>query len=151
MARPAGAAGRVPLILLDTNVLSAMMRAADEPAVERWLDAQPTDSVWTTTVTLFEIRFGLALLARGRRRDRLEAAFAGAIDEVLDGRVLAFDRTAAEAAAAVAAERQRLGRPIEIRDVQIAGIALARKATLATRNIRHFEGIGVPLVDPWSP
>ena len=99
---------------------------------------------------MFEIRFGLALLARGRRRDRLEAAFAGAIDEVLDGRVLAFDRTAAEAAAAVAAERQRLGRPIEIRDVQIAGIALARKATLATRNVGHFEGIGVPLVDPWS-
>ena len=99
---------------------------------------------------MFEIRFGLALLARGRRRDRLEAAFTGAIDEVLDGRVLAFDRTAAEAAAAVAAERQRLGRPIEIRDVQIAGIALARKATLATRNTRHFEGIGVPLVDPWS-
>ena len=138
------------MILLDTNVLSAMMRAADEPMVERWLDAQPTDSVWTTTVTVFEIRFGLSLLARGRRRDQLEAAFAGAIDEVLDGRVLAFDRPAAETAAAIAAERQRIGRPIEIRDVQIAGIAIARKATLATRNTRHFDGIGMQLVDPWS-
>lgn len=138
------------MILLDTNVLSALMRAADEPTVERWLDAQPTDSVWTTTITLFEIRFGLALLAPGRRRDCLEAAFADAIDEILDGRVLTFDRTAAEAAGSVAAERQRLGRPVEIRDVQIAGIALARRATLATRNTRHFEGLGVPLVDPWS-
>jgi len=139
------------VILLDTNVLSAMMRAADEPNVERWFDAQPPDSVWTTTITIFEIRFGLTLLARGRRRDRLEAAFARAIDEVLDGRVLPFDRPAAETAAALAAERQRSGRPIEIRDVQIAGIAKARRATLATRNIRHFEGLGIGLVDPWAP
>jgi predicted nucleic acid-binding protein len=138
------------MILLDTNVLSTVMRAADEPAVERWFDAQPAESVWTTAVTMFEIRFGLALLARGRRRARLEAAFARAIDDVLGGRVLSFDRGAAESAAAIAAERQRVGRPIDIRDVQIAGIAAARKATLATRNVRHFEGLGVALVDPWN-
>jgi toxin FitB len=138
------------VILLDTNVLSAVMRTADEPNVERWLDAQPPDSVWTTTVTMFEIRFGLVLLARGRRRERLEAAFARAIDEILDGRVLPFDRPAAETAAALAAERRRSGRPIEIRDVQIAGIAKARRATLATRNTRHFEALGIQLVDPWA-
>jgi hypothetical protein len=138
------------VILLDTNVLSAMMRAAVEPAVERWLDAQPADSVWTTSVTVFEIRFGLRLLAPGRRRDRLETAFRSAIDDVLGGRVVSFDRTAAEAAGVLAAERQRSGRPIEIRDVQIAGIAGARRATLATRNTRHFEGLGLAIVDPWT-
>ena len=127
-----------------------MMRAADEPAVESWLDAQPPESVWTTTITVFEIRFGLTLLARGRRRARFEAAFERAIDDVLGGRVLAFDRTAAEAAAAIAAERRRIGRPVDIRDVQIAGIAAARKATLATRNTRHFEGLGIALVNPWK-
>jgi hypothetical protein len=138
------------VILLDTNVLSAMMRAASEPAVERWLDAQPAESVWTTSITVFEIRFGLKLLAPGRRLDQLDMAFRRAIDEVLGGRVVAFDTTAAEIAAAIAAERQQRGRTIEIRDVQIAGIAKARKATLATRNTRHFDDLGIALVDPWT-
>ena len=149
MAGLSGQAGRFLVILLDTNVLSAMMRAANEPAVERWLDAQPPESVWTTAITLFEVRFGLTILAPGRRRDRLEAAFRLAIDDVLEGRVLPFDRSAAEATAAIAAERRQAGRPVEIRDLQIAGIARARKATLATRNGRHFEGLGIALVDPW--
>ena len=94
------------MMLLDTNVLSAVMRISVEPAVERWFDAQSPESVWTTTITVFEIRFGLALLAPGRRRDRLYGAFDRAIDEILSGRVLPFDRTAAETAAAIAA-RQR--------------------------------------------
>src|SRR5438552_17849779 len=89
------------MILVDTNVLSAMMRVAVEPAVERWFDAQPPESVWTTTITIFEIRFGLALRAPGRRRDRLYDAFDRAIDLILGGRVLPFDRTAAETAAAI--------------------------------------------------
>lgn len=138
------------MIVLDTNVLSAMMRRAEEPSVERWLDEQPIPSVWTTTVTVFEIRFGIELLPPSRRRDLLDAAFARAVDEVLDGRVLPFDRLAAQAAGTIAARRQRKGRPVEIRDVQIAGIALARKATLATRNIRHFTDLDVPVIDPWS-
>jgi hypothetical protein len=138
------------VILLDTNVLSAMMRAAGEPAVERWFDAQPAESVWTTSITVFEIRFGLKLLAPGRRLEQLDMAFRRAIDEVLGGRVLAFDTTAAEIAAAIAAERQQRGRTIEIRDVQIAGIAKVRRATLATRNTRHFEDLGITLVDPWT-
>lgn len=150
MARPSGGAGPVPMILLDTNVLSALMRIADEPAVERWLDTQPPESIWTTTVTIFEIRFGLALLAPGRRRDRLCDAFAQAIDDILGGRVLPFDRTAAENAAAIAAQQQQIGRSIEIRDVQIAGVTAARKATLATRNTRHFRNLGIALVDPWQ-
>ncbi len=138
------------MILLDTNVLSAMMRAVVEPAVERWFDEQPPESVWTTSITVFEIQFGLKLLAPGRRLDQLEMAFRRAIDEVLGGRVVAFDTTAAETAAAIAAEQQQRGRTIEIRDVQIAGIAKVRRATLATRNTRHFEDLGITLVDPWT-
>ena len=143
-------AGQILMIVVDTNVLSATMRVAVEPAVERWLDAQPPEAIWTTTITIFEIRFGLALLAPGRRRDRLFAAFDRAIDEILDGRVLPFDRTAAETVAAIAAGQRQIGRSVEIRDVQIAGIAAARKATLATRNTRHFADLGITLVDPWQ-
>ena len=149
MARSTGDAGYVLMILVDTNVLSAMMRVAVEPAVERWFDSQPSDSVWTTTVTIFEIRFGVAVLAPGRRRDRLYDAFDRAINDILAGRVLPFDRTAAETAAAIAARQRQSGRAVEIRDVQIAAIAAARKATLATRNTRHFENLGIVLVDPW--
>jgi hypothetical protein len=150
MARSTGKAGRILMMLVDTNVLSAMMRIAVEPAVERWFDAQPRESVWTTTITVFEIRFGLAILAPGRRRDRLHDAFDIAIDDILGGRVLPFDRTAADTAAALAAKQRQTGRPVEIRDIQIAGIAAARKATLATRNTRHFENLGIVLVDPWQ-
>lgn len=137
------------MILLDTNVLSAVMRATAEPPVEQWLDTLSPESVWTTTITLFEVRFGLMLMADGRRRSLLETAFSTAIDDVLEGRVLSFDHAAAEAAAAMAARCRRAGRTIEIRDVQIAGIAAARRAMLATRNIRHFESLGITLVNPW--
>lgn len=138
------------MILLDTNVLSALMQREPEARVVAWLDAQPPESVWTTSVTVFEVRFGLELLAAGRRRRFLEEAFAKAIEEDFENRVAVFDPSAAEAAGRMAAERRRAGRPVEIRDVQIAGIAAARKATLATRNLRHFEGFGLELVNPWS-
>jgi predicted nucleic acid-binding protein len=138
------------VILLDTNVISALMQATPEPAVLRWLDAQPVESVWTTTITVFEVHFGLALLPSGRRRQSLEAAFDRAMTVVLGGRVLAFDRQVATAAGAMAAEGQRHGRTADVRDVQIAGIAAVRRATLATRNIRHFDHLGIVLVDPWS-
>lgn len=138
------------MILLDTSVLSALMRREADPVVVAWLDDLPPESIWTTAISVFEIRFGLAILARGGRRRRLEDAFTKALEEDFDGRVLAFDQAAAEAAAAIAAEQRRAGRPVEIRDVEIAGIAAARKATLATRNTRHFEGTGIVLIDPWS-
>jgi toxin FitB len=138
------------LILLDTNVISALMRRDPEPRVVAWLDGLPPESVWTTSVTVFEIRFGLELLAEGRRRRALEEAFARALAEDFEGRVLPFDTLAADAAGRIAADRRRAGRPVEIRDLQIAGIAAARKASLATRNLRHFEGLGLALLDPWS-
>ncbi len=137
------------MILLDTNVISALMQRQPEPAVVAWLDSQPPESIWTTSVTLFEIRFGLELLATGRRRRSLEEAFGKMIEEDFEGRVVPFDESAAHAAGRIAAERRRSGRSIEIRDVQIAGIAVARKAAIATRNTRHFEGLGPVLIDPW--
>lgn len=138
------------MILLDTNVISALMRRDPDPIVVAWLDRLPPESVWTTSITVFEVRLGLELLADGQRRRVLEEAFAKALEEDFESRVLPFDQTAAQAAGRIAAERRRAGRTVEIRDVQIAGIAAARKATLATRNRRHFEGLGLVLVDPWS-
>ncbi len=138
------------MILLDTNVLSALMRREPEARVVAWLDAQPPESIWTTSITVFEVRLGLELLVAGRRRRLLEEAFAKALEEDFENRVVVFDQPAAEAAGRIGAERRRAGRPVEFRDVQIAGIATARKATLATRNLRHFEGLGLELVDPWS-
>jgi hypothetical protein len=137
------------VILLDTNVISALMQQTPHGAVVEWLDAQPSESVWTTSVSVFEVRFGLELLAKGRRRRALEDAFSQALSEDFAGRVVPFDEAAAECAAAMAAQRRRDGRVVEIRDVQIAGIATARRATIATRNTRHFEGLGLALVDPW--
>lgn len=138
------------MILLDTNVLSALMRQEADPVAVAWLDAQPPESIWTTAITVFEIRFGLDILAKGRKRNALVEAFARALAEDIDGRVLAFDQAAADAAATIAARQRDAGRPVEIRDVQIAGIAAARKATLATRNTRHFAGTGIILIDPWA-
>jgi toxin FitB len=138
------------VILLDTNVLSALMQPQPDAKVVAWLDSLPPESIWTTTITVFEVRLGLELLEAGRRRRYLEEAFSKVLEEDIEGRVLPFDAPAAQAAGCLVAERRRAGRPIEIRDAQIAGIAVARKAALATRNVRHFEGLGLALVDPWS-
>ena len=138
------------MIILDTNVLSALMRKAPEAPVVAWLDRQLADSVWITSITLFEVRLGLALLPKGRRQQTLQAAFAKLLKDDLEDRVLDFDSAAATEAASLAAERQKAGRPVDMRDTQIAGIALARRATLATRNMRHFRGLKVPVVDPWA-
>ena len=138
------------MIILDTNVLSALMRQVPEAPVVAWLDRQPTESIWITSITLFEARLGLALLPKGRRQQTLEAAFARLLEEDLENRVLDFDSAAATEAASLAAQRQKTGRTIDMRDTQIAGIALARRATLATRNARHFENLNVPVVDPWE-
>ncbi len=138
------------MIVLDTNVLSALMRQEPELPVVAWLDRQPAESVWITSITLFEARLGLALLPKGRRQRDLEAAFASLLQEDLENRVLDFDGAAATEAALLAARRQKAGRPVDMRDTQIAGIALARRATLATCNVRHFQDLNVPIVDPWN-
>ena len=137
------------MIVLDTNVLSALMRTNPEAVVVEWLDRQPADSVWLTSITVFEARFSLALLPKGRRRRSLERAFDRVLTEDLQSRVLNLDEMAAVTAAQLAAERQRAGRSVDLRDTLIAAIAQARRATIATRNTRHFEGLDVPVVDPW--
>ena len=136
------------MIILDTNVLGALMRPTPDTAVVRWLDRQPAESIWITSITLFEARFGLALLPSGRRQ-RLESEFDRLLHEDLENRVLDFDGAAATEAATLAAVRQKSGRPVDMRDTQIAGIALARHATLATRNVRHFADLELLIVDPW--
>src|SRR6266566_8863017 len=137
------------MIILDTNVLSALMRAVPDGRVVAWLDRQPAESVWIASITLFEAYLGLALLPSGRRRRTVEAAFARLLQEDLENRVLDFDSAAAAEAASLAAARQKSGRPVDMRDTQIAGIALARHATLATRNVRHFADLEISIVDPW--
>jgi toxin FitB len=138
------------VIVIDTNVLSALMRQTPDLPVVEWLDRQPAESVWITSITLFEARFGLALLPKGRRRQTLEASFGKLMVEDLEGRVLDFDSPAAEAAAILAAERQRDGHPIDMRDTQIAGIVLTRRAKIATRNVRHFSDLNVEVINPWE-
>lgn len=138
------------MIILDTNVLSALMRVRPEAVVVNWLDRQSANSIWITTITLFETRLGLSLLPDGQRHQALEMAFARLLEAELKNRVLPLDSAAATHAAALAAARQQAGRPVDIRDTLIAGIALTRRATLATRNRRHFEGLTVPVVNPWE-
>ena len=138
------------MIILDTNVISALMHVPPDPAVVAWLDQQPALSVWTTAITVFEVRLGLSLLPLGRRRERLEGEFAQVVMTDLDGRILPFDEAAAREAGDLAARRQQRGVNIDTRDTQIAGIVLAHRATPATRNRRHFADLGLPPVDPWS-
>jgi toxin FitB len=137
------------MVILDTDVLSALMLSEPDEAAASWLDRQVRTSVWTTSVTIFEIRYGLEIMPTGRRRAGLEIGFARLLRDKLEDRVLVFDEAAAEAAAALTGRRHRAGRPRELRDSMIAGIALAQRATLATRNVRHFDDLGVSVVDPW--
>ena len=138
------------MIILDTNVISALMREEPEERVVTWLDQQPAQSVWITSVTLFEARLGIALLPKGKRQRALEAAFGRLVQEDLENRIADFDATAAHEAATLAATRQKAGRHVDLRDTQIAAIAVTRRATLATRNIKHFHGLRIPVVDPWK-
>ncbi len=138
------------MIILDTNVLSALMQTKADPQVIEWLDTVPSESVWITSVTLFEARFGLALLPEGKRRNTLISQFNQVVEKDLQGRTLLFDQVAAEQAALLAAYRRKAGYTVNMRDTFIAGIALARKATVATRNIRHFNDLKVEVVNPWD-
>jgi predicted nucleic acid-binding protein len=138
------------MIILDTNVVSALMQEAVDTIVLHWLDRQPRTSIWTSVITVLEVRFGLEIMPQGRRRSARNEAFERLINEKLERRVVPFDAAAAEETAALMSARQRRGEPRELRDSMIAGIALARRATLATRNVRHFDDTGIDLVDPWA-
>jgi hypothetical protein len=137
------------MILLDTNVLSELMLPEVEPAVVSWLNRQPRLSVWISAVTIFEVRLGLQSKAGGKQRDYLSAAFEQVRTRLIENRVLAFDTEAAIEAANLMAARNKRGFNVDLRDTMIAGIALSRRATLATRNTRHFDDLQVPVVNPW--
>ncbi len=138
------------MLVLDTNVISELMKAEPDPAVIAWLDAQASDSVWTTSISVFEISFGLNSLPDGKRKRGLQEAFEAMLAEELEHHVLDFDQAAADRAGEISAKLHGLGRPVEIRDVQIAGIVSVRHAVLATRNLKHFRDTGISLVDPWG-
>lgn len=138
------------MIVLDTNVLSEMLKGQPSAQVAAWLAGQPPASIFTTTVTQAEILYGLKLLPQGQRRTLLEAAIRLIFDEDLAGKILPFDGSAADAYSNIAADRKRAGRPISQFDAQIAGIALSRGAAIATRNVADFHGAGVEIINPWS-
>lgn len=137
------------MIILDTNVLSELIRGVPDPAVLAWLDALPGAEVSTTAITAAELLYGVARLPEGRRRTALTEAVRAMLAEDFAGRVEPFDGVAATHYAAVVTGRERLGRPIDAADAQIAAICRARSAVLATRNTKDFAETGVELINPW--
>lgn len=138
------------MIVLDTNVLSEAMRPKPDASVARWLEAAPPASLFTTAISEAELLHGAGLLAAGRRRQALEQALRQLFASDFAGRVLAFDAAAAQAFAAIAVARRRAGRPIATLDAQIAAIARAHGAAVATRNLADFDGCGVEVINPWA-
>ena len=138
------------MILLDTDVVSEFMRIRPERSVVQWLDRQPPSSIWITSITLMEIRYGLQSMPRGHRQETMAKTFELLLDERLDRRVASFDNEAAQHAANLMTARKAKGRLGEVKDTLIAGIALATRATLATRNTAHFADLSVRVVNPWE-
>jgi predicted nucleic acid-binding protein len=138
------------MIILDTNVLSELMKPSPSARVVAWIEAQPAHSLFTTSITQSEILYGVMMLPAGRRRQALEAAADAVFRKDFAGRVLSFGSDAALPYARIAVDRRRTGRPISQSDAQIAAIALCTGATVVTRNVTDFENCGVDLVNPWE-
>ena len=138
------------MILLDTNVLSELMRADPNPHVEQWLGSQPDASIFTSAITEAELRYGAALLPSGKRRSALTAEIEAMLRDDFGGRILPFDSLAAQVFAVLASERRQTGKPISQADAQIAAVARSRGAALATRNASDFEGCGIEVINPWG-
>ena len=138
------------MIILDTNVISEAMRPAPEPNVSRWLDVQSAGALYLTTITIAEVRFGLGVLPRGRRRHALEDGFQRILAEGFQGRLLPFDEPAADEYGGLMSRTRAIGRPMSVLDGQIAAIARAHGFAIATRNARDFEESGVRLLNPFA-
>jgi toxin FitB len=139
------------VILLDTNVLSELIRPEPDEGVMKWLDSLDTAAVATTAITAAELLHGVARLPAGRRKEQLGEAISEILDEDFEGRVEPFDAPAATHCADLLSDRETAGRPISTADAQIAAICRKLEATLATRNTSDFEDTGIDLVDPWQP
>ena len=138
------------MIVLDSNVISELMRPVPSPVVVSWLDQQPAHSIWTTSISIFEIHMGLCLLPKCKKREKLEKIFAEVLHDDLCGRVLDFDTNTATESSRIASRLQAEGKPTDMRDLFIAGTVSARNAVLATRNIKHFIHTGINIVNPWD-
>ncbi len=136
-------------MVLDTNVVSELMRPAPNAAVLAWLNNQPADTLWLNSVVVSELLYGIARLPDGKRRAQMAQTVRSMLDEDFSGRVLPFDLEAAVVYADLVAMRERQGLPMDVADAQIAAICLAHGAALATRNTKHFEGLGLTLMNPW--
>jgi len=138
------------MIILDTNVLSELMRANPDENVLAWLDSQNSQDLYTTAITVAELLYGVARLAHGRRKTALRGAIESMLDGEMAGKILPFDGNSARQYAMLVAECESHGRPISSADAQIAAVCHAHDAVLATRNGRDFETTGVPIIDPWT-
>lgn len=138
------------MIVVDTNVVSALMRDNPGPVVSDWLDRMSPDPVWLTAISAFELRSGTGILEPGRPLRQLEGDLALVLEVGFPNRVLPFDDAAAAAAGSIAAGRKRRGRPLELRDTMIAGVVVSCRAQFATRHRRRFDDLDVPLIDPWT-
>ena len=137
------------MIVLDTNVLSELLRPAPQACVVAWLDEQPRASLFTSAVTQGEILYGIRLMPEGQRRKKLWEAAVAIFVEDFSGRVLSFDGDAANNYAVIGASRRAAGRPISQFDAVIAAITRSRGAILATRNAKDFDGCDIEVVNPW--
>lgn len=138
------------MIVLDTNILSELMKSKPDQRVVRWLRRLPSASLFTTAVTQAEILYGVRLLPSGKRRNQLESAVNEMFNLDFQGRVLPFGSEAAAMFAEIAAARRLAGQPISQFDAQIAAITRTSAARLATRNVSDFAGCGLELVNPWE-
>ena len=138
------------MFIIDTNVVSELMRAKPDPAVLAWFAGHAADTLFLTAVSEAELRIGAAVLPAGQRRDRLVGAINAMIDQDFAGRILPFDSPAAHCYAEIAAARRGGGKPIMDADCQIAAIARACGAAIATRNVKNFEGCGIDVINPWN-
>jgi hypothetical protein len=137
------------MIILDTNVISELMHVAPDPKVVSWMDRQSRSSIWITSITIFEVSYGLEMMVPGRKQLTLRSSF-GLLLNKLEERIALFDQSAAQKAADLMALRQKKGRPRDLRDTMIAGIVIAKQAALATRNTSHFDDISAEMIDPWA-
>lgn len=138
------------MIVLDTNVISELMRGEPAPSVLAWIDAQSPHTLWLTAVTVQELYFGVARLPAGKRRSRLTETVTAMLDEDFSGQIAAYDGEAAAIAGQLLARRAASGQPMPLADAQIASICLKLGVPLATRNTRDFAHTGIELINPWA-